>query len=39
MLYEFKAGLNAYLAGLGSQVQTRTLKDLIDFNERQGRDR
>jgi amidase len=34
MLYEFKAGLNAYLAGLGSQVQRRTLKDLIDFNER-----
>jgi amidase len=34
MLYEFKAGLNAYLEGLGPQVSVRSLKDLIDFNER-----
>lgn len=34
MLHEFKAGLNAYLAGLGTQAPVRTLKDLIAFNER-----
>ena len=34
MLYEFKADLTAYLARLGPDVRTRTLKDLIDFNER-----
>ena len=34
LLYEFKADLNKYLAGLGPQVPVRTLKDLIDFNER-----
>lgn len=34
MLYEFKAGLNAYLAGLGPEAPVRTLKDLIDYNER-----
>ncbi|HEX8691079.1 MAG TPA: amidase [Longimicrobium sp.] len=33
LLYEFKADLNAYLAGRGPNVP-RTLKDLIDFNER-----
>jgi len=33
MLYEFKAGLNAYLAHLTSSP-VRTLKDVIDFNER-----
>ncbi|HSS44407.1 MAG TPA: amidase, partial [Thermoanaerobaculia bacterium] len=38
LLYEFKADLNAYLAGLGSSTRMRTLKDLIDFNE-QNRDR
>jgi amidase len=32
MLYEFKAGLNDYLASLGESVKVRTLKDLIDFN-------
>ena len=33
MHYEFKAGLNAYLAALGPRVQVRTLKDVIEFNE------
>ena len=32
LLYEFKADLNAYLAGLGPGVRTRTLADLITFN-------
>lgn len=34
MLYEFKAGLNAYFASLGSRAPLRSLKELIDFNER-----
>lgn len=34
LLYEFKADLNRYLAGLKPNVQTRTLADLIAFNER-----
>jgi amidase len=34
MLYEFKAGLNAYLASLGSTAPVRTLQEVIDFNER-----
>jgi amidase len=34
LLYEFKAGLNAYLASLGSDAPVRTLKDLIEFNEK-----
>jgi amidase len=34
LLYEFKADLNAYLAGLGSRTQYHTLKELIDFNEK-----
>ncbi|MCY3777285.1 MAG: amidase, partial [Candidatus Aminicenantes bacterium] len=33
MYYEFKAGLNAYLAGLGGSPRVRSLKDLIQFNE------
>jgi len=32
LLYEFKADLNKYLAGRNSQY--KTLKDLIDFNEK-----
>jgi amidase len=32
LLYEFKAGLNDYLAGLGTGDHPRTLKDLIAFN-------
>ena len=31
--YEFKDGLNAYLASTPESVQTRTLKELIAFNE------
>jgi amidase len=34
MLDEFKADLTAYLARVGPGVRHRTLKDLIDFNER-----
>jgi len=34
LLYEFKADLNSYLAGLGPKAPVRTLKDIIDFNER-----
>jgi amidase len=34
LLYEFKADLNAYLAGLGPKVAARSLAELIDFNER-----
>ena len=34
LLYEFKAGLNAYLSGLPS-MKVRSLKDLIAFNERE----
>jgi amidase len=38
LLYEFKAGLNDYLAGLGPEARVRTLADVIAFNERE-RDR
>ena len=34
MLYEFKAGLNAYFASLGPNAPVRSLQDVIDFNER-----
>ena len=34
LLYEFKADLNGYLAGLGPKVAARSLADLIAFNER-----
>ncbi|MBU6399354.1 MAG: amidase [Verrucomicrobia bacterium] len=34
MLYEFKAGLNAYLAALGPGAPVKSLADLIAFNER-----
>ena len=33
-MYELKADLNSYLAGLGGNAPVRTLKDIIDFNER-----
>ena len=33
LLYEFKADLNTYLAGLGPQAPVRSLKDIIAFNE------
>jgi amidase len=32
--YEFKTDLNAYLAGLGAGAPVRSLKDIIEFNER-----
>jgi amidase len=38
LLYEFKADLNAYLAGLAPGVTSRSLADLIAFNE-QNHDR
>src|SRR5881628_3480891 len=38
LLYEFKAGLNAYLASLGPRAPVKSLKEIIDFNE-QYRDR
>ena len=34
LLYEFKAGLNAYLARRGAGAEVRSLADLIAFNER-----
>ena len=33
LLYEFKAGLNAYLRGLGADAPVRSLEDAIAFNE------
>jgi amidase len=33
-MYELKADLNAYLAHLGPGAPVRTLKDIIDFNDR-----
>jgi amidase len=33
MLYEFKTGLNAYLAQLGGECRVHTLAELIAFNE------
>jgi amidase len=38
LLYEFKADLNAYLAGLGPDAPVKSLKEIIDFNEK-NRDR
>jgi len=34
MLYEFKAGLNAYLAALGPSGPVHSLQEVIEFNER-----
>ncbi len=34
MEYEFKAGLNTYLASLGPHAPVKNLADIIDFNER-----
>ncbi len=34
LLYEFKAGLNAYLGTLGPNVPRRSIEDIIAFNER-----
>src|SRR5882757_7620016 len=33
LLYEFKADLNAYLAGLGPKAPVRTLQDIIAYND------
>jgi amidase len=33
-LYELKADLNAYLAGLGPNAPVKSLQDIIDFNEK-----
>src|SRR5258705_12574399 len=38
LLYEFKADLNAYLGKLGPSSPVHSLKDVIDFNEK-NRDR
>ncbi len=38
LLYEFKADLNQYLAGLGEAAPVKTLAAIIEFNE-QNRDR
>ncbi len=35
LLYEFKAGVDAYLAGLGPQAVVHSLADVIAFNERE----
>ena len=34
LLYEFKTDLNNYLAGLGPDAPVRSLKEIIEFNER-----
>jgi amidase len=34
LLFEFKADLNAYLAGLGPNAPVRSLKEIIAFNEK-----
>ena len=33
-MFELKADLNAYLAGLGPSAPVKTLKDIIEFNDR-----
>ncbi|MEE2612947.1 MAG: amidase [Acidobacteriota bacterium] len=38
LLFEFKAGLNAYLAMRGPDAEVRSLADLIAFNERHAAD-
>src|SRR5262247_2269476 len=38
LLYEFKAGVNTYLAGLAPGAQVRTLDDIIEFNKRSAGD-
>ena len=38
LLYELKADLNAYLGGLGPGAPVKSLKDIIEFNEK-NRDR
>jgi amidase len=38
LYYEFKADLNTYLSGLGSEVRVHSMQEVIDFNE-QNRER
>jgi amidase len=38
LLYELKTDLNAYLARLGPNAPIRSLKDIIDFNERKKKE-
>jgi amidase len=38
LLYEFKAGVNAYLASVAPGAQVRTLDDVIQFNRRNARE-
>jgi amidase len=38
LLYEFKAGVNAYLASVAPGAQVRTLDDVIEFNKRNPRE-
>lgn len=37
LLYELKAGLNAYLARLGPDTPVHTLKEIIEYNERNAK--
>src|SRR6185436_2069338 len=34
LLFELKADLNAYLASLGDKAPVKTLKEIIEFNEK-----
>ncbi|MSR43488.1 MAG: amidase [Pedosphaera sp.] len=36
MIYEYKAGLNAYFASLGPDARIKSITDLIAFNEREA---
>ena len=36
LLYEFKADLNEYLRSLGPRAPVKSLKEIIDFNDRYG---
>src|SRR5690348_717177 len=38
LLYEFKANLNAYLESLGPKAPVRTLKEIIEFNDKHARE-
>ena len=35
--FEFKAGINAYLARFGPSARVKSLKDIIDFNDRNAK--
>ncbi len=38
LLYEFKAGLNAYLESLGPKAPVHSLKEIIEFNKKHARE-